>query len=367
MEKRKFSRNPALDIIRLFALFCVVSIHFFHYTNYYSLTIAGGRMYIATLMRTFFRICVPLFLLLSGYLMRRKKASKDYYKKLIRIVGEYILASICCMIWRASRTGDQFADILGAFLRQGLGILSYESAIYSWYVEMYIGLFLLIPYLNILYDSLGEKRKKQNLIFTMLLLTSIPEVVNSIRFALPWEMTYNDPTEYLSVLPDWWNGIFPITYYLIGAYLSEYPLNLSKRKTVALAFLVFLGAGTFNYLQSWGTAYTEGPWQTNQSLFTVLQAVLVFHFFLRLDCSRIPGQIQKLLAGLSDLCFAAYLVSSIFDEWFYPASGWYGLPVYKLEGYFVLVPLVMCCSLALAFVVVSLYRGMAYLAERVRR
>lgn len=224
---------------------------------------------------------------------------------------------------------------------------------------MYIGLFPLIPYLNILYHTLQEKQKKQKLILTLLFLTAIPEVLNSLRFVLPWEMTYNDPAEYLSVLPDWWNNLYPVTYFYPGAYLREYPLRLSRAKTILLGLLVFLGAGTFNFIQSYGSEFIKGPWQTNQSLFTIMQTVLVFHFFMGLDCSRLSPKGGKALSCLSDLCFAGYLVSAIFDNWFYPASGWYqDSMTYRLEGYFVLVPLVLCCSLALAFVVVCAYRWM---------
>ena len=96
MKKPAQQRLPALDIIRIFALFCVVSIHFFLYSGFYEIPVSGVRMYVATVMRSFFRICVPLFLLLSGYLMGSKRPTKSYYGKLPRIIGEYLLASVCC-------------------------------------------------------------------------------------------------------------------------------------------------------------------------------------------------------------------------------------------------------------------------------
>lgn len=117
MEKQIQKRFPALDMIRIFALFCVISIHFFLHSGYYSIPVAGGRMYIATVMRTAFRVCVPLFLMLSGYLMNRKKASREYYFKLTRIIGEYVLASICCMVYYALRAGGHPWDMVQAFLR----------------------------------------------------------------------------------------------------------------------------------------------------------------------------------------------------------------------------------------------------------
>lgn len=357
MEKTKQARVPELDLIRIFALFCVISVHFFLNTEYYYVFLVGGRLYIATLMRTFFMICVPLFLMLSGYLMRHKTATKKYYTKLIRIIGEYVLACLVCMAYRAIKSGGSAADVMKTFFLQSLGILSFESARYSWYVEMYIGLFLLIPYLNVLYNGLQEKRKKQYLILTMLLLSGIPEVVNSVRFSLPWEMIYNDPAEFLTILPDWWTNIYPITYYFLGAYLNEYPLKLSRGKAGLLIAAVIVVAGTYNFVLNAGEAFLYAPWQDHQSLLAVVQSVLVFHFLLRLDLRWIRPGGQKVLSCLSDLCFCAYLVSYVFDQCIYrPFMENHGPLIHKLQYFFLLVPIVMCCSLATSYVLVSIYK-----------
>lgn len=134
-----------------------------------------------------------------------------------------------------------------AFFLQGFGILSFEAAKYSWYVNMYIGLFLFIPYLNKMYNGLESQKEKRNLIFTMLLLSGIPEVLNSVRFSLPWTMIYNDPSEFLAVFPNWWSNIYPITFYFIGAYLSDYPLKFSKKTTLCLSFAAMIIIGTYNF------------------------------------------------------------------------------------------------------------------------
>lgn len=66
------NRNPAMDLIRCVALLCVVGVHFFMHTGFYEQTVQGVGMYIAMVLRTFLMVCVPLFLILSGYLMRTK-------------------------------------------------------------------------------------------------------------------------------------------------------------------------------------------------------------------------------------------------------------------------------------------------------
>ena len=90
-------RDISADIIRCLAFFFVVSVHFFLNNGFYGQPVVGTRMYIMTLMRSFFIICVPLFLMLSGYLLRKKQLEKRYYKRIGKIVVTYILASLLCV------------------------------------------------------------------------------------------------------------------------------------------------------------------------------------------------------------------------------------------------------------------------------
>ena len=147
-------RNPAADIIRVLAFFLVVSVHFFLNNGFYSYAVEGNRMYIMTIMRSFFIICVPLFITLSGYLLQRKQLEKSYYKRIGKIIITYILASVFCVVYSILFLEQEFT--IKTFI---LKVLNFSAAPYSWYVEMYIGLFLLIPFLNIVY-KLSQPVKK---------------------------------------------------------------------------------------------------------------------------------------------------------------------------------------------------------------
>ena len=41
-------------------------------------------MFLMTLMRTAFMVCVPLFLMLTGYLMHQKQLKKGYYTGILK-------------------------------------------------------------------------------------------------------------------------------------------------------------------------------------------------------------------------------------------------------------------------------------------
>ena len=144
--KTNSQRNIGLDLTRILAFLSVIGVHFFLNTDFYKIPVRGKRMLILATIRTGFMVCVPLFLLLTGYLVSGKnipleaKSLKKYYKKIIPILLSYALAmALIFAIFRLRGDGSY------TFQKLVFGILGYKE--YSWYVNLYIGLFLLSPFL----------------------------------------------------------------------------------------------------------------------------------------------------------------------------------------------------------------------------
>lgn len=356
MEKRKARRDPALDVLRCVALFCVVGIHFFVNNEFYDQPVAGIRMYIMVLMRTAFSICVPLFLLLSGYLLCNKKPVRSYYGKLTKTLAIYVMVCVCCIIYRliyAAVTKAGTVSIPGQITK----IFSFTCSPYCWYIEMYIGLFLLAPFLNILYRNLDGKKQKQLLLLTLLLLTALPDVVNIFRFSGPqWWLSPSTSTDYHHLLPDWWLSLYPVTYYFIGCYLREYPLKLKPGATGLLFALVCVAVGSFTYYRSDGQVFADGIWLNWGSLVCVVLAVLTFHFFLSLNYEKPGSRAAGIFALISELSLGAFMLSWIFDRVFYRLlNAWVPVMQKRLEYFPLVVGAVLICSLALSAVLNFIY------------
>lgn len=82
----KQKRNLNLDLIRSVAIFFVISVHFLLNTSFYSTAVYGKKMYLLILFRVVFMSCVSLFIMLTGYLMNKKEPTKEYYKKLAKLL-----------------------------------------------------------------------------------------------------------------------------------------------------------------------------------------------------------------------------------------------------------------------------------------
>lgn len=326
MEKK---RNINLDIIRCVAVFSVIAVHFFWNNEFYAETVVGKRMYCMVLLRNSLMICVPLFMLLTGYLMCNKELSKKYYKGIWKTIETYILASGC--IWAFHKF----------YLGQNIGIkdgiystLQITPNGYSWYVEMYIGLYLFIPFLNVLYKGLKSQKEKILLIAILLGCTTLPTVFNI------WGH---------DMIPDWWKLSFPILYYFIGSFIREYNPKIEITKNILILLVSFLLFGSFSFYRSHGGIFEWGLYNDWRGIQNVVNSVLVFLLLLQIKTEKIPEIVKKGIVKISELSFGMYLVSYIFDSIVYAKLNSFIPEMVMRMGWIVVtVPIVIVCSALLS-------------------
>ena len=328
-------RNMNADLIRCVATYSVISVHFLLNSGFYYFPTVGTDMYIMSLMRACFMVCVPLFMILTGYLMWQKKLTKGYYKGLWKTVEIYVLASIACLLFKKYVQGED-VTLQSAVL----AILDFSGANYAWYIEMYIGLFLIIPFLNGAYHSFEEtgkersvdaadcgenaediknegKRRKQILVLTMIFMTMLPKILNNFDFVTEgWWLSPSLSTTYTKLIPSFFTGMYPITYYFIGMYLREYGCDLPRLANILLFVLTVFIFGSYNFYRSDGQDFVWGSNSTwgGENLIT---ATLLFIFLLHLHPDRWWWPIRKALVQISRVSLGLYLLSWIFDKIIY--------------------------------------------------
>lgn len=340
-------RNLNADLIRSTAVFFVLSVHFFLNSEFYNSTVQGEGMLLMLMARSLFMTCVPLFMILSGYLMWKKEISRSYYKGIIKTLEIYVLASIACLLYKNYVLHDNIT------LRSALlGILDFDAANYAWYIEMYISLFLLIPFLNRLYHSLKNKKEKQLLLITLLIVTMLPHVLNNFNFTTEgWWSLPSATQKYDPLVPGFFKKMYPLTYYYIGVYLREFDWKLSKKKN----FLLLLGSvmffGLYNFYRSRGSSFV---WGTNCDWGgeNVITATLLFTFLLHLHVEQWPKFFQHILIYVSRISLGIYLVSWIADQIVYSKYLLPNIPMGNLRWacYPVVVGSVFLISVLIAFV-----------------
>ena len=336
MEKPeiKQTRLPGLDAVRSLAVACVILVHAISYTGVMDKdpTTLAWSVYLA--LRFIAITGVPLFLILSGYLCIGKKLSRGYYAGIIPILISYFaITAIAITATEISVPGTYtvFTAILG--------MLNFTAHGYAWYVEMYIGLFLLIPFLNILWQTLETRGKRTALIITLIGLTVLPSTVPSFHLF----------GTKLDILPDYWTAIYPLTFYFIGAYLREYPPKLTAWQKIVFA----VAATALPWALCFVKTRIDGSyaWYMMNG-FSSLTAMLtgIAYFVLLADINP-PRAVNAVIKQISLCSFEMYLFSYITDK----------IVVSRILGGAalndsILLLLIFVCSFIMSFVMSFVFR-----------
>lgn len=198
MESKERLIGP--DIIRSAAIIFVICGHFFLNTEFNSTPFVGTGMFAQGVIKSFCNnIEISLFIMLSGYFCCTKKLTRHYYRGLMKIIATYVFISL--ITWAVL---DRDRSVLGLLL----GITGFSTIGYAWYVNMYIGLFLLIPFINIVLEKMFQcKRHALALIATLMVLCSLPPMLCRGSYHL---------------VPDFWQICFPLMFYCAGAYIRSF-------------------------------------------------------------------------------------------------------------------------------------------------
>ena len=179
-----------------------------------------------------------------------------------------------------------------------LEIFKFNADSYSWYINMYIGLYLFIPFLNMILRGLNNAKEHMILILVLIFLTALPKFLNNI----------------VALFPDWWMNIYPITYYFVGAYIKRYKFKINKA-FAGILFVLTIALETFIIVRfSKGGQFVAAVGDYG-SILIMFSAVLIFLIFYDVDIrNRI---IKSAISWISILSLDIYLSSFITDKFVY--------------------------------------------------
>ena len=167
-------RNLNIDIIKTLAIFSVIGVHFILNTANSIGLKSNIDVAIYLSYRQIFIICVPLFLLTTGYLNIGKEPTKKYYKKIIPILSIYFFYSIIALIFRTTYLQESISSIAGIRL-----IFTFQAIPYAWYINMFLGLYVLIPFLNKIIKN-SSKKELELFIVVISIVSVLPATWNAL-------------------------------------------------------------------------------------------------------------------------------------------------------------------------------------------
>lgn len=330
INNQEIKGNPSqricgLDLIRVCAIFFVIAGHFFTLnTSFKNVPFTGFSMFVQGIMNSVFMVGVPLFIMLTGYLNINKQPTKRYYKGMIRVLMAYIIFSIVTIAFRKLYLGENLSIIQWI-----LKIFNYSAIPYAWYIEMWIGLALLTPFLNYLWKAIPTIKEKLLLIASLFIMTSLPDLCN--RYGM-----YIFPAYFAK-------ASYPLMFYFIGTFIREYQPIIKTRVSLYTLLAISLIMPIANILIFNGADIVEitgGP----GGVFYTWIAIAIFLMLYRRDIKFKP--VKQWITHCSMVSLEMYLCCYIFDQLYYPyfKEHFYVTQSQFLSWFFVIVPLCFLSS-----------------------
>lgn len=311
-------REAGLDLIRITGVLFVISVHHFLYNGFYSEPQTGLLMWAADSFRWLCFCCNGLFMMLTGYLKSQKRLDSRYYTGLVSLLVGYVL---CCIVIFPLQSRLITEELTLA--EWGYKLISFGN--YAWYVEMYIGLILFSPVVNLALAQIKGKKALLGTVGILFVLTGLPSLTT-------WH-----------IAPDYWTGIYPVTYYVLGAVIRRIQPDVKPWQGLGAAALICMGLGGMSVMTaegSFSTGYTQGY----GGFWTTMIALSVFLGLYRVK----PGQnVCRGLQWLSGGCYEGFMLSLIPDLWAYKLlTQWHTPEKWPLLYVCVTVPIFVVSLLA---------------------
>lgn len=321
-------RQIGIDVIKTLAITFVVGGHFFINTEFFN-HVSGLQFVTLSVARRLFSISVPLFLLCTGYLSLGKQPTKSYYLGGMRVIYSYLLISAVTIAYEVCVNHVELS--VTEWL---LKVTDFKAIAYGWYIEMWIGLFLMAPFMNLMWGAMTDKQRKIWLL-TLLMLTAVPAFVNRPGFGL---------------LPDFWQMSYPLLFYFIGGYIRHYQPSYNRYALSILLLLVCSINPVVNLLVNHvGTMNPGNPF----GLIGGVLSTLLFLICYRCDLSA--SWLKKSVVTVSIFSLDMYLISYLFDDFFYRHTG-IATNQKPLAAFALVIPSVLLLSYAFAYAKAKLFK-----------
>lgn len=233
------TRLLGLDITRSIAISLVLLIHAMGLSiDGYSMPLVGIDGFIRIYLRRLSFSCVPLFLMLSGFLnVHKTDCLKLWRKSFPHIALSYLFWGIWTILFGVLCLGEVFS------LDSVINIFTY-SLPRAWYINMYMGFLVLMPFVNICWVNM-QKREKKILLTALFLISFVSKYIFSL--SMKWL-----PSNPLMLISNYFFNAYYIFYYLVGAYVHDHPVCIKKVHIAVLwQFILCVHTGYY-YLMSGG-------------------------------------------------------------------------------------------------------------------
>lgn len=306
------------DLIRALAILGVVGIHvlspIYDRPDFFN----GGLWWLSLLLHVLFRVSVPLFIMLSGYLVLGKPVS--FQENLERIWRRILLPLICFyLIYQGYMIGAAFFREESYNWWNVLTHLSYGTYSYLYFLVILAYLYFLIPIVQAGWRKSSRPAVQRVILFFFL---------NAILMTVARYFTLREG-EIFNTFTMW---ILWVGYFLFGYWIRQTPQVLSPWKPVllfGLSFAVTVGLtylGLYWHRQGNDWLFIQGQTYAEEylSLGVVGMALPLFVLLMKFQPPRWLMKktfLTKSIQLLASLSFSIYLIHPLVLDYLHRFAG----------------------------------------------
>lgn len=287
MMKQKLQEHLGWgDLARVIAIYGVILIHSCGAFFYQYGTIPLRDWLSANFLDSIVRCAVPLFVMLSGALLLKQGTQLVTFPKLAQRIAKVLIPllvwSILYLLYISHHSGVPV---------DWLSILKQPAMYHLWFVYMIIGLYILLPVFQVLFEAIHNKPNLQlYLIGIWFVLTSMP---------IYW------PLPLLSLLQQ--NSFFGYGgFFLIGALIASYPKD---RIPTAIWILIFVISVLVTFGLTWlFSEQASAPIEKAYVYFSPNVVISAIAAFIIIKRVRVSERVAKSIQWISDRSFLIYFV-----------------------------------------------------------
>lgn len=294
MTHSKVQRNSSIELLRIIAILGVIILHY-NGIGFNSVKKGSVNHFYMFLTENIFVCSVNVFIIISAYFLCMTE--KRNIMKVVELIFQTILFRIIIYIISVLNGNNIFS----------IKDFAYQLLPVNYFVILYCALYIISPYINIIFKNLSKKEFQKLLIIAISLfsiwtfLVDVLENISGCKFA-------GLSTVGIEGSQSGYTIVNFILLYLVGAYIKIHNINIHKNKLK----LIILFINVILYISSISEFILGFPlvrtWSYNNPLLIIMASVIVM-YFIQTDIN------SKIINELARSTFTCYLIHRFFLDY----------------------------------------------------
>lgn len=339
------TRDYGLDILRVLACYLVIQVHTgeFYYIGDGGTVLSGNSPFWVGILNSLCRVSVPLFVMISGYLLLpvKEEMGTFFKKRFTRVAIPFIVWCVLYAIYWAFKGQTDWAQA-------GINILhipvNFGTEVgHLWYVYMLMGLYLFAPIISPWIAN--ASRKNMEFYLTLWVVTLCIPYIHLVFPQILGECYWNH-----TPLLYYFSGF--LGYLILGAYIKKYmPEKKAWYMPVGLLMIVvgyaITAGGFISLLDSTDVSELELTWGF-ETINVAMMGIGVFLLLKNFRLSNPASVVAARITDISKMSYGIYLVHIMVLNFFYKILN----PI--IDPIQIKIPIIAICTFIVSYLIVKL-------------